>query len=828
MGRKITINTRVGGGSADEVVIGEALLEPTSMHKVGAATVFPAPTKVAIINGAAEFPDVEPSPAGPLPEWCYKLVVRDARSGRAWSKPVGVPAGTGALTYNDLTLFEAVPANAGPSFVDLVGEAVEAKEGAAESATSAASSLVLAQQSATAAAASAQLVGAPAGAAVDVAIKPGGAANTSLRTAITAGTSTVSAASYGVAGNGVTDDTAKLQAALDATLEGQRLIIPQGTYKLTAELTLTGRSIIIEGYGATLVAAGNHGVLNMNGAYGAVHAVTGTSPTTVTSGGEAVWTTAISLSSTPNLQRGDVVKIYSEDIIEGSRPGSGGKDSRRGEFAVVDSIVSSTVTVMGRLRETYSTNVRLAKMENHAVHIRGLRLTASLSTATATLVGLIRMTGPTMDDVIIERAGGAGVTVVGCYGYTIRNLSVLNLSNDPVAGQFGYGVLDNSSSYGRIIGLNARHVRHAYSDDSSRIVTNSNPDHYGRTYGAQIIDSVAHGATVTGWDTHHAAENVHFINCQAINCYAGFALRGRKHIIRNGFVRGGKNAINIFTEAAGCESWGHDVTNVTAEGMQETPVNVYLNSHNSVRETRSSTLRDLRIDSPNYLNSAIRSQNGTLELWDIRIVSPAELPASATVISGQNSAFVGGGITVDLTANTSGTPIAVIDTSANGMVLLERIRLRNTSAAAARSQMIRNTVGDIVKLRGVDVDYPPATSASTSTGDIVFDYVVASDGRSSSSFQQGTYDVSTRVRRSLEPVIVANIQATGTNPTLAPLPVARREAQMLRIVNIGTVGLIIPHGTATKTDLDGDANKTLAPQKAITLVWNGTSWLEAA
>jgi parallel beta-helix repeat protein len=59
------------------------------------------------------------------------------------------------------------------------------------------------------------------------------------------------AKSYGAVGDGIANDTAALQAAIDASVGG-RLVIPPGRYKITASLLLPS-NIIIDGDGAVIV-----------------------------------------------------------------------------------------------------------------------------------------------------------------------------------------------------------------------------------------------------------------------------------------------------------------------------------------------------------------------------------------------------------------------------------------------------------------------------------------------------------------------------------------------------------------------------------------------
>lgn len=67
----------------------------------------------------------------------------------------------------------------------------------------------------------------------------------------------ISVKTYGAVGNGVTDDTTSLQAAINAGT-GQIVYIPAGTYKITDMLTVTGVRTRIIGSGAILSQATNN------------------------------------------------------------------------------------------------------------------------------------------------------------------------------------------------------------------------------------------------------------------------------------------------------------------------------------------------------------------------------------------------------------------------------------------------------------------------------------------------------------------------------------------------------------------------------------------
>ena len=58
---------------------------------------------------------------------------------------------------------------------------------------------------------------------------------------------TVSVKDFGAVGDGVTDDTAAIQAAIDYLSNGQTLYIPLGTYSITSTLTVNRQAFIIQG-----------------------------------------------------------------------------------------------------------------------------------------------------------------------------------------------------------------------------------------------------------------------------------------------------------------------------------------------------------------------------------------------------------------------------------------------------------------------------------------------------------------------------------------------------------------------------------------------------
>src|SRR5690606_25109898 len=82
----------------------------------------------------------------------------------------------------------------------------------------------------------------------------------------------------------------------------------------------------------------------------------------------------ITLASTAGIAAGDVLKIVSDDRLLGSRPAEDSEDYRQGQYVVVTEVDGTDVIVNERLRFTFTTNPRLAKLSGHTLGWKGGRV----------------------------------------------------------------------------------------------------------------------------------------------------------------------------------------------------------------------------------------------------------------------------------------------------------------------------------------------------------------------------------------------------------------------------------------------------------------------
>jgi len=118
------------------------------------------------------------------------------------------------------------------------------------------------------------------------------------------GTGVINVKNYGATGDGVTDDTTAIQAALTAVgSSGGTLFFPTGSYKVTSELSMTiAESVHIVGYNAKLVFSGlsaDEYALTLQGSYGSATSITGLTAN------ERAGTTTLA----DTLSKGDIIRV---------------------------------------------------------------------------------------------------------------------------------------------------------------------------------------------------------------------------------------------------------------------------------------------------------------------------------------------------------------------------------------------------------------------------------------------------------------------------------------------------------------------------------------
>lgn len=383
----------------------------------------------------------------------------------------------------------------------------------------------------------------------------------------------------GIDPTGAAECAAPFQAALNAVAPGGTLFVPPGRYRLGASLQVPPNITISAPHRqAVLVRDGHRGIVLR--AYGSHSSPIQTTenPTRieVTENGQVTGVMQVRLASAPNgWNRGDIVKIFADDAIPGSRRSEGsGSIPRVGEYMRIHSVSGATVQLNGWAFENYTSNVRLAKLDDKTVAIDGLAFDVSDANFASTdapecVLRCDSLRSPRLTNVRIVRAAGIAIQMRSCAGYYIENAEITTATDNPSAGVFGYGIHDVASNGGLIVGGIARYVRHGYSDKSTEVPANSsNTMMYGRTLFPKIMGMQVVGASSAGFDTHQESYGVHFDNCLArATTSSGFSVRGSGHRLTNCSVIGGPIALQVFTETSGGRGTG-DTRHITVDDFR--------------------------------------------------------------------------------------------------------------------------------------------------------------------------------------------------------------------------------------------------------------------
>lgn len=667
---------------------------------------------------------------------------------------------------------------------------------------------------------------------------------------------------YGAVGDGTTDDTAAIQAAIDAAPPKSVVWFELGKiYALYAPLTNSGKSIHLRGVGAKLASKTHAAQIDFTGSWGTVYPVSAIAAGTVTHNSETRAVLNLTVTGTLPYLRGDVVKVYADDVIPGARPGSGGLESRVGQFADVYSSTSGNLAVLVReLLDPMTTNIRVSKLNDITVSLEGLVFDTDEALMNdggkSNCITFTDIMAPRISNVEIRNSTAQAIQLNSCYAYRVTDVEINDSNDDTPNAQFGYGIIDNSCSHGIIEGLTANFVRHAYSDDSPRIATSSGPSLYGRTYNNTIINGTSYGTSNTSWDTHAASQGIRFINCVALGSGGpGFALRGRKHVISGGMVGAGRDyGVYVFSESGlDTDSWGHTIENVDIEAPQY-PVLFGIQKGTNARETRKSYLSNIRIKKPNdlalwFVNATVQIANITID--DIQMTTSA----SANIKLDNAKVMTGGSGGVSQAyksglANNSPMGIQLVNASdlqignlyadINGTTNGTRFAAYVTAGAPFDGTGFSTSVYRIggAGSGGITFTSNPAGVANFGTDhtDSYIGYMTPAGNALgiSSAYVPFTQANVTATRHQVSRLTAPHITWAGNVTALTAITTLRGgrfNGQQLTIANTGTANITISHDPTEKITTSTGATVTLTPGQRALFFWdgpNGLTWRQLA
>ncbi|MGB4759038.1 MAG: glycosyl hydrolase family 28-related protein [Candidatus Saccharimonadales bacterium] len=656
---------------------------------------------------------------------------------------------------------------------------------------------------------------------------------------------------FGADSTGAADSAGAFQAAVNAVPDGGTVLIPTGEYLIGAAISnvVAGvyKSFRISAVGARITSTANTRIFDFRGQFenvSTVNTITETAP----SSGDRTWLTTLHFTNSLTWKTGDIVKVVADDEIPDARPGDGTMASRVGQWGVVFAVNGTSVTVRGRLRDPFTTNIRVGRLSRTTICIDGGTLLSSDASIAAlhsnALVSFRSVLNPEVRNVSLRRSSGVGFQFISCAGWSVTGLDIGYLADNASESVFAYGIIDASSYGGYLASSRFRRLRHAYTDDSYRIAVNSTDiAQYGRTFGATVTDCIAEGTYSTSFDTHGSSEGATFSNLTVINAAWPVALRGRNHRIHNLRAVDCYQGVQVFDEANGNESYGHTIENVTIVNPFDRGLLVDRrpagHPNAGVRDTRlSARIHNYRIENAS-VDQSVYLSNCTVEISKLDVVVAPSLSGSLPGIIGVNNSDIrrSSDFKIDLTAHTTGGSARVIKVDTGTASAIELDGLHVKGGSSLWQWIMSNGATLVSRVRNVSMDYQPTTVNGGFAVGGWFDWKSYSSKKSASFIDVAQADVNTvsvlrRITRTLDPVIYIEVTLDAGSATLGALEAARFYGQQLVVLNkSASYALTVRHGAVFGVSTLVGVDKILNPGESVTLMWStqsGDTWTEVA
>ena len=334
---------------------------------------------------------------------------------------------------------------------------------------------------------------------------------------------------YGAVGDGLTNDTNAIRAAIAAVGSGGIVYAPAGNYLCGGLVITSGITLRGDGQGkTTLLKAGpTGGLLTAGQPIPKTH-------TTVLSADAAPGSEELTVASSAEISDGDWLLLTDTTVYDTNY-----MTRIAGEMVQVKLVSAGKVSlekpVVGVPAsdggwQAYSTSssakvTRLPMQKDIVVESLTLRW-ALPKTGKNQGISMVCTTNGLVRDVEFVGFDGAGLSLNTCHNVRVRDCFMHDLTDDGENGRYGYGVnLGGAVQHTTISGCHFERVRHA-------VTTNGN-DLGGIPRFITISDCSAYDTTNASFDTHGAGEFITFSDCSAFRNWSySFSTRARYTVFR--------------------------------------------------------------------------------------------------------------------------------------------------------------------------------------------------------------------------------------------------------------------------------------------------------
>ncbi|WP_191556619.1 hypothetical protein [Metabacillus idriensis] len=622
-----------------------------------------------------------------------------------------------------------------------------------------------------------------------------------------------------------------LAQAIDDIPDNGVVIFPPEDFYISS-VSSSGKGFSLIGYGAKIIQATNSTSLYLVGGWDGAANVSSIATAAYDFSGEgALNVPKVSLATPMSLTKGDIVKIFSDDQIDGAKTGTLTSKRRKGEYAIVGDVVGNDVYLTGPLRETYVTNIRLAKLKDISFNIEGFTFdTLDQGDAAgwnASMVTIRAARDVTIPNCKALRGYSSFLTLVGLYGYSITNLQVKNLKNNPGTGNYGYGINDISCEYGNVYSSLFLNVRHGYTTNTNSIVEGSTDyESYGRSANTNVT-GFAHGCSNTGFDTHDEAYNVRFNSCTSVGNYrgkdssgSGFSARGRKISFINCVALNCRYGFNIFEQYANST---REISLINCEVIGSSDYSVYVNITGTGEGVKGFKIIGGKFEASggSRVFSFIKAE---VEIEGAKIISKQGnsyvrfIHMDASIVKIKN-------VDIDISGYTSSNG-RIFSMYNNSNLTVEDVRAV-FGATASNFILEGDGTANIARITKFGAD----KSVSIATG--ITDYFFGSRDEkipNMTVYQDVTAnDQIPNIANNANDVIYLRLRSTTGSFAMGAIPDGYKRGQLLIIRNSGSSSntITIRTGSAYNAILYGAVSRVLSNEQAITLIWDGTDWMAA-
>lgn len=304
---------------------------------------------------------------------------------------------------------------------------------------------------------------------------------------------------FGAVGDGVTDNAASFQAAIDAVATtGQSIYLPAGTYVIGSALTSTGH--------LNMLGDGDKSILDFSGATIATSCITveGEFTQIENISSASKYGLTVTFASAPSLTNSDVFCIFSTDLWFPIRA-----NYFKGEWCEVRGVSGSNATISNPLYDSYTpATTSVYRLDSKAVSFKDMRIVGGDNTFGLIMIRFCDQ--PKVENVSCFNKVNNCVTFDRCYRPVATNCRMYNNGD----GGDDYALVVANCQRARVIGGDYYARRHGITiGGTGEVGAVTNRD--VRVLGVTLSNDITAG--VYSADMHGNMEDCHYQDCTIYN-----------------------------------------------------------------------------------------------------------------------------------------------------------------------------------------------------------------------------------------------------------------------------------------------------------------------